>query len=86
MAVLAADDSSRKCGQAQSLGRRRFATKETVGRTWMSKTELVQADARASTEAWRDASVACCERLVSCRGPPSTEGLSTLVEERKRVL
>ena len=52
VAVLAQNDTSRRCFNAQSLGRRRFATKKDIGRTWQSVTEQVATGAAADTGQW----------------------------------
>ena len=52
VAVLAQNDTSRRCFNAQSLGRRRFATKKDIGRTWQSVTEQVATEAAADTGQW----------------------------------
>ena len=45
VASLAQIEVSNKCAKAQALGRRRFATRRDVGRTWQSATELVDSGA-----------------------------------------
>ena len=52
VAVLAEQDASRRALRAQALGRRRFATKADIGRTWKSVTEIVEIESKADTDAW----------------------------------
>ena len=52
VAVVAEQDSRRRCAKAQALGRRRFATRGDVGRTWRSVVELSQDEAKADTALW----------------------------------
>ncbi|KAH8098403.1 N-acetylneuraminate 7-O(or 9-O)-acetyltransferase [Aureococcus anophagefferens] len=52
VAVLAEQDASRRALRAQALGRRRFATKTDIGRTWKSVTEIVEIESKADTDAW----------------------------------
>ena len=52
VAVVAEQDSRRRCDKAQALGRRRFATSENVGYTWRSVVELSQDEAKADTALW----------------------------------
>ena len=52
VAVVAEQDSRRRCDKALALGRRRFATSENVGYTWRSVVELSQDEARAETALW----------------------------------
>lgn len=52
VASLAQIEVTNTCIKAVSLGRRRFATKRDVGRTWISKTELVQAAGKNQITTW----------------------------------
>ncbi|KAJ1454863.1 hypothetical protein M885DRAFT_587941 [Pelagophyceae sp. CCMP2097] len=52
VAVLAKGEAFVRCDRAQSLGRRRFATRENVGRTWRSTTELVVGLSNSEKSAW----------------------------------
>ena len=51
VAVVAEQDSRRRCDKALALGRRRFATSENVGYTWRSVVELSQDEAQAAPAA-----------------------------------
>jgi hypothetical protein len=52
VAVLAKGEAFVRCDRAQNLGRRRFATRENVGRTWRSTTELVVGLSNSEGSAW----------------------------------
>lgn len=52
IASLASREVSNLCVKAQALGRRRFATRRDVGRTWRSATQLVRAEAENQKNSW----------------------------------